>query len=384
MPERVSVRPEILTWAVRRARINEDDVARRFPKFDAWTRGEQPTFRQLETFATAMHAPFGFFFLSEPPREDVPIPDFRTVADAEIEVPSPDLLETIYACQMRQEWYREHALERELEALDIVGSATVAESPLLVADRIRHAIRFSVDERAAYPTHEESLRALIDLIEDTGVLVMVSGIVGGNTHRKLDPEEFRGFALSDPLAPVIFVNGADTKAAQIFTMIHELAHIYLGETALSDAAMARTADNAHERWCNAVAAEVLVPIATLATDYPNSVETTELERIAKRYRVSTLVVLRRLFDMNALEWDDYRQRYAAERERIMAILETRRAAGSGGNFYYTQPLRISRRFARAVIVDALEGGTLYRDAYGLLGTSKRETFDNLATELGVA
>lgn len=359
-------------------------MARRFPKFDAWTRGEQPTFRQLETFASAVHAPFGFFFLSEPPREDVPIPDFRTVSDIGVEDPSPDLLDTIYACQMRQEWYQDHAANRDDEPLELVGSASVDDSPMLVAETIRRAIGFSVEERASYPTYEDALRGLIDLIEDVGVLVMVSGIVGGNTHRKLDPEEFRGFALSDPFAPLIFVNGADTKAAQIFTMIHELAHVYLGETALSDAAMARIADNAHERWCNAVAAEVLVPIATLATDFRGSVDTAELERMAKRYRVSTLVILRRLFDMGAVEWEPYRARYEKEHERVMTIIEARQSKGSGGNYYYTQPLRISRRFARAVIVDALEGSTLYRDAYSLLGTAKRETFDNLAAELGVA
>lgn len=326
----------------------------------------------------------GFFFLAEPPEEPVPIPDFRTIGDAGVERPSPDVLDTIYACQMRQEWYRDYSVEQELDPLDFVGSASTAESPILVADRIRHAIRFSVDERSMYSTYEDALRALIDLIESIGVLVMVSGIVGGNTHRKLDPDEFRGFALSDPLAPLIFVNGADTKAAQIFTMIHELAHVYLGDTALSDAAMARPATNSHERWCNAVAAEVLVPMSSLLVEYRGTPDEAELNRLARKYRVSTLVVLRRIFDAQELSWDDYRRLYDAELERILGILETRRASGSGGNFYYTQPLRISRRFARAVIVDALEGGTLYRDAYGLLGTAKRETFDNLATELGVA
>jgi Zn-dependent peptidase ImmA (M78 family) len=378
------VSAELLNWAVRRARLDDEEVARRFPQFASWSEGARPTFKQLESFARATHAPLGFFFLAEPPDEPVPIPDFRTMGDAVVARPSPDLLDTIYACQMRQEWYRDYAVEQELDPLAFVGSVTTDDSPVLVADRIRHAIRFGVDERSLYSTYEDALRALIDLIEAVGVLVMVSGIVGGNTHRKLDPEEFRGFALSDPFAPLIFVNGADTKAAQIFTMIHELAHIYLGETALSDAAMARTANNAHERWCNAVAAEVLVPMSSLAIEYRGTPDEAELNRLARKYRVSTLVVLRRIFDAQRLTWDDYRSLYEAELERILGILEARRATGSGGNFYYTQPLRISRRFARAVIVDALEGGTLYRDAYGLLGTAKRETFDNLATELGVA
>ena len=381
---RVDVRPELLQWAMGRARWTDEDVAARAPSAAGWIAGRRPTLKQLEGFAAATHTPVGLLFLDEPPDEPLPIPDMRTHGNHVIERPSADLLDTIYLCQARQDWYRNYANLHGLPEVPGVGSVSVRTSHEIAADRIRRALGFELADRARFSSWEDALRRLIDLVEDTGVLVMISGIVGTNTHRPLDPEEFRGFTLVDPIAPVIFVNGADTKAAQIFTLVHELAHVWLGGSALSDAAMARRSDNATETWCNRVAAEVLVPLGALQSDYRGEPTVTELERLARRYRVSTLVILKRLFDARFLDWDDYRARYADERDRVIEAMSARRGDSGGGNYYYTQPIRLSRKFARSVISDALEGGTAYRDAYRLLGTKKHETFENLATELGVA
>ncbi|TXK18808.1 ImmA/IrrE family metallo-endopeptidase [Homoserinibacter sp. GY 40078] len=384
MVVRVPVKPALLTWAADRSGLERDVLSKRFPKLDVWESGDlDPTFNQLQDFASATHAPLGFLFLDAPPEEPLPIPDFRTIKNASLRRASPDLLDTIYLCQMRQDWYREHAIAEDYDPVPFVGSVSVGDPVERVADDIRRAIRFGLDERSRFSNGEAALRGLIDLIEDTGVLVMVSGIVGSNTHRGLDVDEFRGFALSDPVAPLIFVNGADTKAAQIFTLIHELVHVWSGDTALSDARMAQNVANDDELWANQVAAEVLVPLESIAADYTNS-DVVELERLAKRYRVSTLVVLKRIYDAGFLSWKAYREQYDEEQGRIMAIVDSSRQSGSGGNYYYTQPIRISRQFARAVIVDALEGRTLYRDAYHLLGAAKHETFTHLAAELGVA
>lgn len=385
MVVRVDVEPDLLRWAADRARWTDEVVNQKFPNYEDWTSGEaKPTLKQLEKFAHATHVSLGFLFLPKPPQERVPIPDFRTMANASLTQPSPDLLDTIYMCQKRQEWYRTYAAAHGYLPLDFVGSASTADAVEPIADEIRKRIQFNLEDRSAFPNWEAALRQLIDLIESIGLLVMVNGVVGADTSRKLDPAEFRGFALSDELAPLIFVNGSDTKAAQIFTLVHELAHIWLGESALSDAQMGGRTNNDHELWCNRVAAEVLVPIATIGNEYSGDATTAELERLARFYRVSTLVVLKRLYDANHFTWDDYRHRYGAEETRVIALLAARQGAGSGGNYYYTQPIRLSRQFARAVIADTFEGSTQYLDAYRLLGTAKPQTFDRLATELGVA
>lgn len=381
----VDVAPALLRWAVERAGWDETTAARRAPQLGGWLTGEKrPTLKQLETFAKNTHTPFGFLFLSEPPDEPLPIPDMRTIGNAGVLRPSVDLLDTIYLCQRRQDWYHDYASDNGAERLKFVGSATLDAPPTQVALDIAGRLDFGVEERQAFPDKGEARRGLIDRIENIGVLVMVNGVVGADTHRRLDPAEFRGFALSDPLAPLIFVNGVDTKAAQLFTLVHELAHIWLGRSALSEAAMDSRESGTEEQWCNSVAAEVLLPLDDLRPDDGGQMTVEELDRLAKRYKISTLVVLKRIFDAGFLTWDEYTERYRAEHGRIMRLVDDKNGDSGGGSYYRTQPLRLSRQFAKAVISSTREGSTSYREAYQLLGTKKHATFEGLAEELKVA
>ena len=101
---------------------------KRFPKYREWESGEkQPTFKQLEQLAKATHAPVGSFFVSQPLQEPVPIPDLRTVGNRFIDRPSVDLLDTVYLCQQRQDWYRDYARMEGEEPLPFVGSTITGE-----------------------------------------------------------------------------------------------------------------------------------------------------------------------------------------------------------------------------------------------------------------
>ncbi len=379
VPARVA--PRLLVWARERSGLSVDDLNHKFPKLTEWESGERaPTLKQVEDFARATHTPIGFLFLPEPPEEQVPIPDYRTIGDLGVRRPSPDLLDTIFACQQRQEWYRDFAQVTREDPVDFVGSLTTSVPVVEAAEQITATLQFDPGERGH--TWSDALRTLVDHADELGVLVMVSGVVGANTHRKLDPDEFRGFSLVDRLAPLLFVNGADTKAAQIFTLAHELVHLFLGDTALDDADLAAApTTNPVERWCNQVAAEVLVPLASLRDALPPDAPVTdELESLAGRFKVSTLVILRRVHDAGRLSWDEYQTAYRGELARVLEILGER--SGTGGNFFNTQPARVSKRFARAVIVSTLEGQTLHRDAFQMLGLKKLSTFEELVSRLG--
>ncbi|MCE7937087.1 MAG: ImmA/IrrE family metallo-endopeptidase [Chloroflexi bacterium CFX6] len=377
---RVPVEPKLLRWARERAGLTVHDLEGRFPKLELWERGEElPTLKQVERFARVTHAPVGFLFLQEPPVEKVPIPDFRTIGNERMGHPSPDLLDTIYVCQQRQEWYHDFARSVGEDPLPFVGSLRKTSNVNTAAARIRHALHFDIDERRKISTWTDALRLFIGQADALGILVMCSGVVLNNNRRRLDPNEFRGFALADDLAPLVFINGADTKAAQMFTLAHELAHIWLGQSAVSDAQASELPDHEVERWCNRVAAELLVPLQELHSIYHEDSDLPdEVNRLARQFKVSTLVILRRLHDANKITREQLGIAYDAEVERLREIPRT-----SGGDFYLTQSARVSKRFARALVTSTFEGQTLYRDALRMLGFSRLETFHELGRSLGV-
>lgn len=383
---RVSVKPAVYRWAFERNDLSLEEAAARFPHLPAWIGGDaKPTLKQLEAFAKAMHAPIGAFFDDGPPAEPLPIQDFRTMGSKAVPRPSPNLLDTIHACQVRQAWYQEFAAEEQEEPLDFVGSARLTSAPVAVAAEMRKRLAFDLPARREMTTWTDALRDFVAGADRIGVLVMCSGIVGSDTHRKLDPEEFRGFALADALAPLVFINGADTRSGQMFTLAHELAHIWLGASGVSDSEpVSAPGDEAHdgtEQWCNAVAAELLVPMEEFRQelDLEEASVGEEMKRLARVFKVSTLVILRRMHDAGELPewamWDEYR----AELARLRSM-----PRGSGGDFYRTTTARVGRRFARALIGSTWEGRASFSEAFQLLGVRKMATFRGLSETLGMA
>lgn len=378
----VEIAPEILRWAIERSGKSPETLVRRFSKLNAWIEGAiAPTFKQLEDFASATYTPFGYFFLNTPPAEPLPIPDFRTHNAETLRKPSGNLLDTIYLCQMRQAWFEDFAQEEDIDPNPFISSLSLQTPITVAADRVRGTFSFDIQQRAQDRTWAEALSRMIQNVEDQGVLVMVSGIVGSNTHRKLDPDEFRGFALASPLAPLVFVNGSDSKSAQMFTLAHELAHLGLGATGLSDPEASAFPDQQIERWCNQVAAEVLVPLDLFrqllrpAESIPDATA-----RLARHFKVSSLVILRRLWEAGVFATRD--EFHAAYTRQVQNLTTSAAASAGGGDFYRTLSRRVGQRFEFAVVGSALAGRTSFREALQLLGFSRMSTFDRLARQLG--
>lgn len=378
----ISLTPGLLAWARERAGLGVAALAAKFPKYPLWEDGlAHPTLRQLEAFAKYVHVPIGYLFLPTPPVEPLPIPDYRTVGDRTPARPSPNLLDTLYLCQQRQDWYREHARMQGFPALRFVGTLNTRIAPAVAAQTIREQLGLSTSERSRLATWTDALRQLIAKAEDAGMLVMASSIVGSNAHRKLNVEEFRGFVLADPYAPVVFLNAADSKAAQMFTLAHEIAHLWIGESGLVNPEAGTVPRQETERWCNAVAAELLMPLEELRQVYRNDIPAPEaLSQLARRFKVSTLVALRRLHDAGYIDRETLWRLYNEERERVLSL---ERSAAPGGDFYRTLGARTGKRFARAVLASTLEGQTLFQEAFRMLGVRKTATFYEAAHELGV-
>jgi Zn-dependent peptidase ImmA (M78 family) len=373
---RVAINEGVLLWAIDRAGLTPDGLQSRFPKIRQWVDGKsQPTRRQVESLAKATLTPFGFFFLSEPPEVRLPIPHFRTLGDKTPSRPSPDLIDTIQLMQRRQEWIREFLIEEGQEPSPLAWSAQPYAPPASIANHIRHALRLNEEWAAQQRTWEDALSVLRQAMEDAGILVIVNGVVGNNTRRKLDPGEFRGFVLVDRYAPLVFVNGADAKAAQMFTLAHELAHVLFGSSAAFDLREMQPADDPVEQACNRVAAEFLVPERKLRQVWPSVKKDPEpFQTIARQFKISALVAARRALDLQLIQkeafFEFYRTYRSDERERRSTASQSK-----GGDFYRNQNLRVGRRFASAVLRAVIEGKLLYSEAYRLTGLYG-STFDN--------
>lgn len=378
---RVEVATGVLRWAIDRAGRTEGDLEKnkKFSKIREWLSGEiQPTLRQLEDLAKATCTPLGYLFLQNPPEERLSIPHFRTLDDEEVRKPSPNLLETVQLMQHRQAWMREYLIDEGHDKLQFVKSARISEPSSTVARKIRDILDLEAGWAAKQPTWTIALSHLRNTIEDSGILITFNGVVGNNTSRKLDPGEFRGFVLVDEYAPLVFVNGADSKAAQMFTLAHELAHVIFGSSAAFDLREMQPANDPTEKACNMVAAEFLVPEQELRALWHEASNNREpFQVIARQFKVSVLVAARRALDLDLIEKAEFIEFY-----RDYQNDERRKAAKRkpGGDFYETQNLRIGKRFASAIVQATREGKLLYSEAYKLTGLYGK-TFESYSTSL---
>lgn len=369
------VTPRLVEWARERQGLTPKTAAHRInvkpERLDSWEKGEaRPTFRQAQDLAQRLHIPFGYLFLSAPPSEELPLPDLRTVGTRPLANPSPELSDVVQDALRKQQWYREYQEEEGGSPLPFIGRYSLSDSPDEIAADIRGILGINEDLRQKATDWEEFMRLLVRQGEEAGILVLRSGVVGNNTHRKLSVAEFQGFALSDDLAPLVFINGQDWRAAQIFTLAHELAHLWIGQSGISNLDYRKGSSqhqNSIERLCDQVAAETLVPKQDFLSRWQagNSVDV-NLQILARRYRVSQFVVLRRAYENDLLTGEQYRDHYEDLRAKVK-----RGGTAGGGEFYANLLARNSSALTLALLSATAAGRVPYRDAARLLNVKIR-------------
>ncbi|MEG8945627.1 ImmA/IrrE family metallo-endopeptidase [Rosettibacter firmus] len=373
MKTEIKINNNILIWAIERAGSNINEISEKIPAFTNWLSGKKnPTLKQLKTFAQKLHLPFGYLFLENPPEEKLPIPFFRTIKTDQERV-NLNVYETILIIQQRQKWLSDYLRDSEYDKLDFVGKFKNENNIEEIVRSIRTTLNLSENWANEFSNWEKAKEHFTQRIEDSGIIVNFSSIVGNNTHRKINVEECRGFVLVDEYVPFMFINSADSKSAQIFTLAHELAHIWIGQSAGFDFRQLQPADNPTEILCDKIAAEFLVPeklLTSILKDEQN------IENIARKFKVSQIVIARRLLDIGKLSRREFFEFY---NDYINRDIQRKEKREDGGDFYKTQRKRLSVRFLSFVNQAVSENKLLIRDAY-VLTSMKGSTYHKLMKE----
>lgn len=383
----VEVKPEIISWILQT--IQFDSVASSaIELLNKWQTGEKtPTFNQVEDISKKTNVPFGYFFLDKPPVEECPIVDYRTVKSLTIPEPSRNLIDTLDLMTDIQNWMTEYVVDNGQEELDYVGSAKNINDNIRIAENIRRTLGIDKEWYACGGSAADSFRYLKSRLDEVGIIVMMSGIVGNNTRRKLNVEEFRAFTLVNKLAPLIFINTCDTDAGKLFSLLHELTHVWIGENSFyNDSISNGDTDNANEIICNAVAAEILVPNDTFLTKWNgiNGSSIEKIEALSKVFRCSQYVIARRALDNKKITPKAYAEIIVALTDQFRKWKEQQDAnKNPGGDFYRTLGSKLDHRFVYALASSAREGRTQYTEVYRLTNTN-RKTFGKLLADIGGA
>lgn len=377
-----NINTAMLTWARERSGCSVSDFAHKLmideERLLKWESGEQTlTFNQAMQFADKAHVPFGYLFLLNPPVETLLIPDLRTVEGKPVNRPSAELLDIVKLMLQRQEWYREYLKQQFIEPNPYVGRFSVQDDVKTIVVSIRKVLNLVSHPHRG--NSDDYYRDLVNRIESVGILVMRQANLGHFT-RPLRVEEFRGFAITDEYAPIIFVNHADAPGARLFTLIHELCHIWIGQSGISDGDT--HASRKEEVLCNAVAAELLVPAEEFQLLWQQDKENWQdnLPPLENHFRVSSWVLARRALTLGFIQHDDY-SRFIAKLKA--AWLEREKSEKGGPTYYKTKKAQISQPFSRAVVGQALSGQLLLREASMLLDGIKPAKIPGFAKELGL-
>ncbi len=373
------INPNMLFWARQRLGPDGSQLLSFHKNYNEWESGlSKPTFKQAKKLAKKLRIPFGYLYLAEPPKESTTTADLRTLKDIAPGQYSVDLTEVIEDAIRKQDWYRDELIAANSEPLPFIEKFNLNSNPYKIAEDINEVLNVQIGRRDG---QVDILRFFTEQAESAGILILRNGKVGANTHRPLDVKEFRGFALTDKYAPLIFINSADYKDAQIFTLVHEIAHLWIGEGGVSNYHLAEIKKYSEiEILCNQVAAEVLVPTKIFTELWKKNEGSLQdrVEILRKHFQVSTIVLARRAFDLGFVQKEEFFT-YYHYLTKIWANQKSKRS--SGGSFHHVFPIANSKIFTDAVCHAVYSQRMLLRNGARLLGV-KPSTLDNYVKSTG--
>ncbi len=378
----VKVSNDIINWVL--AQTENDTIEPKYlDMLYKWQNNEKkPTFNQVEQVSKATGIPFGYFFLNNPPAEDVTLLEYRTINSTDNGWMSRNLKDTIHDMKSVQEWMKDYGKQQNQEPLDFVGSQVNQQNVKNFAKYIRGILGIEDNWSTTQKTANESFNYLRNRISEIGVIIMMNGVVGNNTHRALSLEEFRAFTLIDEYAPLIFINSNDSYNGRLFSLVHEFVHILIGESSLYNSGNDNYVDvSKTEKICNAVAAEIIIPEDIFIKKWDESLNNSPIDlinSIAKFFNCGTVVVARRALDKGFINDSQYDEVVEKAIEAYKCLKANR---NGGGDYYRTKATKIDHRFLNYLIQSVQEGYTLYSDAFRLTNTN-RKTFNNLAMSVG--
>ena len=387
---KVIVNPAILRWARETAGLGLEDAARKIrlsrtkefaavERLEALESGDAaPTRALLVRMAKQYRRPLLTFYLSDVPEKGDRGNDYRTLPDGYDPTDDAILDALIRGIRARQSMLRA-ALEDEEEAeqLPFIGSKSMSDGVQDVVTSIRETLTLTLDEFRQAQSADEAFKKLRTAVESLGIYVVLAGNLG-SYHTAIELRTFRGFALSDPVAPFIVMNDQDARAAWSFTLLHELTHLWLGQTGVSGG----YAELAVEQFCNDVAGEYLLPGNELLTfELPAESElANSITEFANERNVSRSMVAYKLYRLRRVERNVWLRLSTHFREEWLAGRETRREQSrnqeGGPNYYAVRRHRVGNALL-SVVERMMRAGTLTTTKAGTILDVKAKNVQSL-------
>ncbi|GAB7140764.1 ImmA/IrrE family metallo-endopeptidase [Deferribacterales bacterium RsTz2092] len=387
---KINIAPCVLEWVL--AAVNTDNTDNTdnavlkgaVDTLKEWHSGSVvPTFSNIEKISKKTHIPFGYFFLQSPPDEQLPLLEYRTVDSLVKGKPSRNLIDTIKHMESIQEWMYEYRLDNGYSKLPFVGLLKGNTDVALIAQSIRDTICVNIDwyAESTITDADVSLRYMRERFEGVGLLVIMYGIVGQNSRRQLNIDEFRAFTLLHDYVPLVFINASDSAGARLFSLIHEAVHVWLGEHSFYNDRHGVHSNKPLEKLCNAVTAEILVPNTAFVEEWKKNNELTEnrVKKLARIFKCGELVIARRALDSAYITQQQYKSISDEAIVNFNKQKEMRKEKRGGGDYYRTNISRFGRNFILALHNSIKEGKTLDMEAFRLTRMNVG-TFDKLVSK----